>query len=249
MIPPHRDTLLQARKLYSQCANKVETTIEAQGLTPLLSTQIIGIGVATEWIRRAAEMDNIHYMGKNLNKSKSSDLFVEILRFNFSWFALNAIFTRRDELLSLFGTPSDGSEYSAFHLLYTSAMPPNAAARLETLHLLLNAPIETRLPIETSLPITSYHSVSTLQAIYRKYLPSNIRGRTARAIQQAVQAGNANSLDMPTLLYGLRNWSVHGNTLHGCFGSHPRFYEYTSLLQETLADIHYDVANTLIGLL
>jgi hypothetical protein len=85
---PHRDTLLQARKFYSKCANKVEKTIEAQGLTPLLSTQIIGIGVATEWIRRAAEMDNIHYMGKNLNKSKSSDLFVEILRFNFSWFSL-----------------------------------------------------------------------------------------------------------------------------------------------------------------
>jgi len=239
---PHRDTLLQARKFYSKCANKVEKTIEAQGLTPLLSTQIIGIGVATEWIRRAAEMDNIHYMGKNLNKSKSSDLFVEILRFNFSWFSLNAIFTR-NELLSLFGTPSDSSEYSAFHLLYTSAMPPNTAARLQKLHLLLNAPIATR------LPNMSNHSVSTLQAIYLKYLPSNIRGRTANAVQQSVQAGNANSLDMPTLLYLFRNWSVHGNTLHGCFGSHPGFYEYTSLLQETLADIHYDIASKLSSLL
>jgi hypothetical protein len=239
---PYRDTLLQARKFYSKCANKVEQTIEAQGLTPLLSTQIVGIGVATEWIRRAAEMDNINYMGKNLNKSRSSDLFVEILRFNFSWFALNAIFTR-NELLSLFGTPSDSSEYSAFHLLYTSAIPPNAAARLQKLHLLLNAPITTR------LPITSNHSVSTLQAIYLKYLPSNIRGRTARAIQNAVQAGNANSLDMPTLLYGFRNWSVHGNTLHGCFGSHPGFYEYTFLLQETLADVHFDIAKKLSSLL
>lgn len=239
---PHRATLLTARKFYSKCANKVEKTIEAQGLTPLLSTQIIGIGVATEWIRRAAEMDNIHYMGKNLNKSKSSDLFVEILRFNFSWFALNAIFAR-NELLSLFGTPSDSSEYSAFYLLYTSAMPPNAAARLQKLHLLLNAPIATR------LPNTSNHSISTLQAIYLKYLPNNIRGRTASAVQQSVQAGNANSLDMPTLLYVFRNWSVHGNTLHGCFGSHPGFYEYTSLLQETLADIHYDIANKLSSLL
>ena len=85
---PHRDTLLKARKVYSQCANKVEKSIAAQGLTPLLSTQVIGIGVATEWVRRAAEMDNIHYMGKNLNKSKSNDLFIELLRFNFSWFAL-----------------------------------------------------------------------------------------------------------------------------------------------------------------
>lgn len=240
---PHRDTLLKARKVYSQCANKVEKSIAAQGLTPLLSTQVIGIGVATEWVRRAAEMDNIHYMGKNLNKSKSNDLFIELLRFNFSWFALNAIFTR-NELLSLFGTPSDNhSEYSAFFLVYTRAVVPNATVRLQKLHRLLNTPITTR------LPSTRNHSVSTLEAIYLKYLPNNIRGRTARAMQQAVQAGNANSLDMPTLLYGFRNWSVHGNTLHGCFGSHSRFLEYASLLQETLADVHYETARKLRSLL
>jgi len=242
MMIPHRDTLLNARKVYSQCANKVEQSIAAQGLTALLSNQVIGIGVATEWVRRAAEMDNIHYMGKNLNKSKSNDLFIELLRFNFSWFALNAIFTRND-LLSLFGTPSDQAEYSAFSLLYTSAVPPNATVRLQKLHLLLNTQITTR------LPSTSNHSVSTLEAIYLKYLPNNIRGRTARAMQQAVEAGNANSLDMPTLLYGFRNWSVHGNTLHGCFGSHAGFLKYASLLQETLADVHYGTARKLMSLL
>ncbi|MEG4010395.1 hypothetical protein QUA41_28530 [Microcoleus sp. Pol11C1] len=239
---PHRDTLLKARKVYSQCANKVEKSIAAQGLTPLLSTQVIGIGVATEWVRRAAEMDNIHYMGKNLNKSKSNDLFIELLRFNFSWFALNAIFTR-NELLSLFGTPSDKSEYSAFCLLYTHAVPQNATVSLQKLHRLLNTPITTR------LPSTSNHSVSTLEAIYLKYLPNNIRGRTAKAMQQAIEARNANSIDMPTLLYGFRNWSVHGNTLHGCFGSHPGFLEYASLLQETLADVHYGTARKLMSLL
>lgn len=227
-----------ARKVYSQCANKVEKHIAVQGLTSLLSNQVVGIGIATEWIRRAAEMDNIHYVGKNLNKSKSNELFVELLRFNFSWFALNAVFTR-NELLSLFGTPCDQSEYSAFHLLYTSAMPLNAAVRLRKLHLLLNTPITTR------LPNTNNHSVSTLEAIHLKYLPGNIRGRTATAISQAVRTGSANSLDMPTLLYGFRNWSVHGNTLHGCFGSHPGFYEYTCLLQETLAEVHYDIAKKL----
>lgn len=59
----HRNTLLEARKIYSQCANIVEQHIAQQGLNDLLSTQVIGIGVATEWIRRAAEMDNICYMG------------------------------------------------------------------------------------------------------------------------------------------------------------------------------------------
>jgi hypothetical protein len=239
---PHRHTLLQARKVYSQCANKVENTIAAHGLTTSLSAQIIGIGIAIEWIRRAVEMDNINYMGKNLNKSKSSDLFIEVLRFNFSWFALNAIFTR-NELLSLFGTPSDHSEYSTFHLLYNNAVLTNVAARLARLHFLLNTLITTR------LPNTSNYSVSTLQAIYLKYLPSNIRGRIVKDIQRAAQAGSANSLDMPTLLYAFRNWSVHGNALHGCFGSHPGFYEYTCLLQETLAEVHYDTARKLSSIL
>ena len=243
MIPPHRDTLLKARKVYSQCAEKVEKSIAVQGLTAPLSTQVIGIGVATQWVRRAAEMDNIHYMGKNLNQSKSNDLFIELLRFNFSWFALNAIFTR-NELLSLFETPSDKSEYSAFCLLYTRAVPPNETVRLQKLHLLLNTPITTRLPSTTN------HSVSTLEAIYRKYLPNNlIKGRTAKRVKKAIEEGNANSLDMPTLLYVFRNWSVHGNTLHGCFGSHPGFLEYVSLLQETLADVHYEIARQLSNLL
>ena len=238
----HRNTLLAARKIYSQCANKVENNISAQGLTSLLSNQIIGIGVAIEWIRRAAEMDTIHYMGNILNKSKSNDLFIELLRFNFSWFALNAIFTRH-ELISLFGTPSNNSEYSAFHLLYVNATLPYAAERLERLHILLNTTITTRLPDRSN------DSVSTLEAISLKYLPTQIPGSTARAIKRAAETGNANSLDMPTLLYGFRNWSVHGNTLHGCFGSHPGFYEYTCLLQETLAEVHYNTATRIISLL
>ena len=238
----HRDTLLSARKVYSQCANKVERNISAEGLTSGLSNQVIGIGVATEWLRRAAEMDNIHYMGDNLNKSKRSDLFIELLRFNFSWFALNAIFTRR-ELLSLFGTPSNKTEYSAFHLLYVNATLPHAAERLQRLQILLNTTITTR------LPDTSNNSVSTLQAIQLKYLPTEIKGRTAKEIKKAADIGNADCLDMPTLLYGFRNWSVHGNTLHGCFGSHPGFYEYTCILQETLAEVHYDTARRLSSLL
>ncbi len=68
MMIPHRDTLLKARKVYSKCAEKVEESIKSQGLTASLSNQVIGIGVATEWIRRAADRDNIHYTGKNLNK-------------------------------------------------------------------------------------------------------------------------------------------------------------------------------------
>lgn len=242
MMPQHRDTLLSARKAYSQCANKVEQLITNNGLTAIHSSQIIGIGVATEWLRRASEMNNIDYMGNILNKSKTNDLFIELLRFNFSWFALNAIFARQ-ELLDLFGTPSSNSEYSKFNLLYNVDILPNTASRLQKLHQILNTPIITRLPVASNNNPVVNNSVSTLQAICLKYLPtSSQKGITAQAIQTASQAGSANSLDMPTLLYGFRNWSVHGNTLHGCFGSHPRFYEYVCILQETLAEVHYNAA-------
>lgn len=242
MMSAHRVTFLNARKVYSQCAKKIEQSIAAQELTVLLSNRIIGIGVAAEWLRRAAEMDNIHYIGKNLNKSKSNNLFIELLRFNFSWSGINAIYTRND-LLSLFGTPSNNGEYSKFSLLYTNAVLPNAIVRLQELHLLLNTQITTR------LPNSSNHPVSTLKAIQLKYLPDNVPGPVAKAMREAVDAGNANSLDMPILLYLFRNWSVHGNTLHGCFGSHPGFLKYTSLLQETLADVHYETAIKLMSLL
>jgi hypothetical protein len=242
VLPPYRKTLLEARKVYSKCANKVENNITQRGLTPLLSSQVIGIGIASDWLRRAAEMDNIHYIGKNLNKSKSSELFIELLRFSFSWFALNSIFSRT-ELLNLFGEPSGNGEYKALSLLYSSSSLINAPQRLEELRLILNTPITTRLPNNNGIP------VSTLEAIYLKYLPNGIKGSAAKDIKLAVESGSANSLEMPTLIYAFRNWSVHGNTMHGCFGSHPRFLRYASLLQETLAELHYDIAVRLRNML
>ena len=62
-MTPARQTLLQARKSYSQCASKVEKQIGAHGLAPHLSEQIVGIGVAAEWVRRAYEMESITYIG------------------------------------------------------------------------------------------------------------------------------------------------------------------------------------------
>lgn len=236
-MEPHRNNLLEARKTYSACANKIEQLITAQGLTPELSTQIIGIGIACEWLSRASGMEEIKYIGKIKQKSKTNDLFLELLRFNFSWFAVNAIYGRK-ELLNLFGTPYRDTEYFKFKLLCDTASLPNAPTRLIRLNNLLNQPVTTRLPNGNN------NSVSTLEAIFLKYLPP-INSTIYADIEQAVQQGNDNSLDMPTLLYSFRNWSVHGSTLHGCFGSRPGFSEYVCLLQETLAEVHKETATKL----
>jgi hypothetical protein len=242
-MTPHRKVLLEARKTYSKCNKKIEEVISKIELNENLSEQIVGIGAAIEWIRRSAEMDDIHYIGKNFNKSVRKQSFLELLRFNFSWFGLNAIFTRPC-LLSLLGTPPFNGEYGQFRVLYDSAMPVSSPIRLVQLHDLLNSPTSPRLAI-----MPSGSSVSTLSAIRMKYLPKNMHGRTAEAIEAAVKAGNANSLDMPTLLYSFRNWSVHGNALDGCFGSRPRFVNYVCLLEETLAEVHLHTAQKLYDLL
>jgi hypothetical protein len=238
MMSPHRNTLLKARKVYSQSAGKVEKSIKTQGYTASLCHKVIGIGTAAEWLRRATAINKIYYMGEEWNKSKKHDLFLEILRFNFSWFALNAIFCR-EELLSLFrkGIPPnpDENEYSKFYLLYNNAVVLNKIERSHKLHDLLRKETTTRLPHPNNPP------VSTLEAIYLKYLPEPTKN-----VEKAVKALRVNSLKTSRLLYQFRNWSVHGNTLHGCFGSEPRFLEYVSLLQEILADVHYSTATKLI---
>ena len=238
---PHRQTLLAARKIYSQCASKIETNIDRDSLDDFLSRQIIGTGVANEWLRRGAEMNNIVYVGKSLNKSKRNESFTEVLRFSFSWFAINAIYTRA-ELRDIIGTTSGNGEYAQFLVLYKNAALPNESAHLQELRELLNVKTSPRLPNE---PIGK--QVTTLTAIFLKYLPKLDRpGKIAQAIEKAVNEGDARSLDMPTLIYSFRNWSVHGNALDGCFGSRPGFLRYVSLLEETLAEVHLCTAQTLL---
>ena len=251
-MEPHRNNLREARKTYSACANKIEQHITTQGLTPVLSTQVIGIGIACEWLSRASGMEEIKYIGEVKQKSKTNDLFLELLRFNFSWFAVNAIYGR-EELLPLLGTPpTDNGEYLKFKFLYDTASLTTAPTRLIRLHELLNKEVTTRLPnlLTPRAQLLKKKNekeappIITLKAISLKYLP-RINSAIDTAIRQAVQQNDARSLDMPTLLYSFRNWSVHGSTLHGCFGSRPGFYEYVCLLQETLAEVHKETATKL----
>src|SRR4051794_34637711 len=95
-----RATLLEARKAYSKCAGLLEESIARNGLTSTLSEQIVGIGIALDWVRRAAEMEQIAYVGDNLNSSEHRQRFTEFIRFGFAWFGLNAVFSR-NSLLSL----------------------------------------------------------------------------------------------------------------------------------------------------
>jgi hypothetical protein len=234
-----RKTLLAARKLYSHCAAAVEKKT-ATGFTSKLSEQIVGIGIAAEWVRRAAEMDDIAYRGVFLNKSQKKSSFVELMRYGFAWYGLNAIFTR-PELLHLVGTPANASEFGQFRVLFDAASLPNEAGQSAKLHAILAANTSPRLP--DLAPATA---VSTLQAIDAKYIPAHTKTKGAsKLVADAAAAGTITSLKLPTLLYAFRNWSVHGNALDGAFGSRPRFLEYVGVLLEVLGDVHVSTATLL----
>lgn len=236
-MTPQRSTLLQARKAYSQCARVLESKTRATGFSQLLSEQIIGVGIAADWVRRAAEMEDIEYLGDLLNESSRRASFVELLRYGFSWFGLNAIFSR-PALLHLFGNPANNGEYDAFLVLYNVRPVPNAPVLEAQLHRLLSAQTSPRMP-----NVPSGTQVSTLHAIYAKYIPAgNIKGRTEKELRSAATSGNISALKLPTIIYGFRNWFVHGNALDGSFGTRPGFLDYVGSLQQVLADLHLSAA-------
>ena len=247
-----RTKFLTARKLYSQCARRVETTIQAApAFTARLSEQIVGLGVACDWVRRAAEMETISFLGDNLNDSSWQPSFVEMTRFGFAWYGINAIFSRK-ELLGLLGSCPDDSELERFRVLWnvavarlpslSSAVPSHEA----NLRSILAQSTTPRMP-----DIAKGTTVTTLRAVITKYVPpeSRTKGRAAKAMQDAAATGNLSTLDLPILLYVFRNWAIHGNALHGSFGSKPRFLAYVESLSDILADVHIGTATALLPVL
>ena len=249
-----RKTLLAARKGYSQCASLLEKRIAKTGLSAEISEQIVGIGVAGEWVRRAAEMERITYVGDQLNRSQRQAALVELLRYGFAWFALNAVFTR-PALLTVIGSAAStrlgskpqtslggrASEFEQFLRLFQLAPLPERAEQTRKLHELLARPTTPRLPDRPSGT-----SVPTLSALHTKYLPRTARGVTGRAVADAATSGSVNTLDLPTLLYAFRNWAVHGNALDGAFGTRPGFLTYVGVLVDVLAEVHVSTASELL---
>ncbi|MEY4530386.1 MAG: hypothetical protein RLZZ156_1107 [Deinococcota bacterium] len=242
-MKPNQQILLKARKDYSSCAGLLEKQITQVGLTEKLNDQIIGIGIAADWLRKAAEMESIRYLGDTLNESKRKSSFIEIMRFSFSWFALNALFSR-DEIVMFFSTKYEKSEFENFKQLFNaSGMTQTRRGYFEKeLHTLLQQITSPRLPNEPS-----GKSVTVLYALNQKYVPKNAKNySTAKKINDAAATNSLTSLDLPTLIYAFRNWAVHGNALDGAFGGKPRFEKYIELINCALGEIHVGIANNLL---
>ena len=243
-MTPTRSKLLHARKTYSQCARLVEGQIRvAPQLDPVLSERIIGLGIAADWVRRAAEMETVVFMGNQLDSSPRKASFIELTRYGFAWYGINAIFAR-NELLDLVGPRKSASELDRFTVLFQGAALSTAivSERLNKLHAILREHTAPRLPLAAPGTV-----VTVLQAIEAKYIPPDTKhGGTGKKVAEAAGSGNFSTLDLPTLLYAFRNWSVHGNALDGSFGGRPKFNVYVEILAETLAEVHLNTTSLLL---
>jgi hypothetical protein len=246
LLTAHQITLLNARRVYSKCAAKIENKIKTGNYTEELSSQIVGVGLAADWVRRAAEMDSIQFIGNHLNNSDRNQSFVELTRFGFSWYGINALFAR-DEVIKILGTLGVDSELERFRIIFNSAALPQSEIDTYQNRIwnLLKQKTTPRLPNSSVVS-----GVTVLQAINAKYVPSNIKTKgLPKRINLAAQTDNLTGLDLPSLIYAFRNWSVHGNALDGAFGGKPRFLAYISEINNALAKIHLGVALALENVL
>lgn len=240
--------LVEAARTYSSCANTVRhKAASPTHLTIVESEQLIGFGIASEWLRSAAAMTGVTYRrriaGSSIRRSKKREPGItELIRFNMSWYAMNAVFSRKP-ILALLGTPRSNSEADKFRLIVTCAglSTSRVAQTTNDLHTVLNFRHVTRMPNQST-----GMSVTALQAIYEKYTPQDFQTLgVGRDVKHALAAGTLAGLDLATLIYLMRNWIIHASMMDGAFGSMVRFRQYTDTISEALASIHAGVSRAL----
>lgn len=233
---PITKNLQAAGKAYGECAKKVTARcVDPKQPTAIESELRIAFGIASDWTRRAASMQQITYESRLMNKSPKTHSVSEMIRFNLAWSGMNALFSR-NSVVSLFTAAAPKSELDRFKLFYAnSGVSLTAmAGLLANLHNILATPTISTVPgypTGSSLPI--------LQVLHEKYTPIQYQTMaTGKLIAAAIRTGNYSALDMPLLIYLMRNWSVHGGLLGSNFRSVPRFDLYIKTVSDALSEVH-----------
>lgn len=240
-----RVKLESAGKTYGACARAVQTnSVTPANPTAQESELLIGFGIASDWVRRAAALEPLHYDKRLMNKSAKSPAVAEIVRFTMAWSGLNALFAR-PEVVMLLGGTSAASELKLFqYFLSNSGLNATTADGYEsTLRTLLSAPVTSAVPGHppgTALP--------SLQVLHEKFTPQPYRNKgVGKTIQSAITSGNYSLLDLATIIYAMRNWSVHGGLIGSSFRSVPRFNLFIATILKAISDIHLGVSTALLA--
>lgn len=228
--------LTTSGKQYSAAAKTVAGKVAVpKEPTASESELLIALGIASDWVRRAGAMRLISFDSKRMRKSAKTASVSQLVRFNLAWAGMNALFSR-NSVFALLSIAPPRSELDRFKVIYDKSAPPSAdmTAHLATLHALLQKPTASYVP---GFPSGSTHTV--LKALHYKYTPIHYQNMsTGKKVATAISSGNLAALDVPTLMYLMRNWSVHGGIVSSNFRSVSGFEEYISTMNEALALIH-----------
>jgi hypothetical protein len=239
------DNLANAGKIYSSCAAKVKTRTPS-GVTPNATDLelLIAFGIASSWTRRAAYMAPITYTeGKSINKTATFD--TELVRFSMAWSGMNALFSR-PAVLALFGARPLPGELANFTTIVSNAQLNSS--RTSALEANLRAVLETPVKVSTLTGHAPGTLLPTFQVLHEKYTPVSYQGMgIGRKLQDSIQIGDANNLDLPTIIYAMRNWSLHGSLLGSSFRSASRFSVFIDTINDALSEIHSLAASKLLA--
>lgn len=232
-----------AGKKYGECAKQLTSKL-ANPKEPAAkeSELLIAFGIASDWTRRAAALD-IDYNSHLMRKASKTPGVSAMIRFGLAWSGMNALFSR-NSIFDLLGVAAPKSELDRFRALVGAALShatqlDNAATNLQNL---LQSPTISYVP-----GYPSGTALAVLQVLHEKYTPAQYRSMaTGKLIQQAIATGDYTPLDAPTLIYLMRNWSVHGGVVSSSFRSVPRFNSYISIVSNSLALIHVQLAEKLV---
>ncbi len=229
--------LRRALKELGACAKHIASKSPAP-ITATFAELQIGVGTASDWIAWASRLRELDFATSIKRGSPRARSYLESTRFTYTWTAANALFGR-DEVLRpvVSGTPP-GGELARFRAIYALAALTSAE---ETAYL---APLHTTLSltrVTNAFPWATLPAVRVIDLIYYKYTPSGYRtkGDAARAIANvATGKKTVSSLDLPTLIYATRNWTVHGALLDSSFRGAPQQYQlYITTITKSLADV------------
>lgn len=239
------DKLRNAGKNYGAAA-KALTAKLANPLQPTAHESEIRIafGIASDWSRRAAALKPLEYNSRLMNKSSRTEGVSELVRFNLAWSGMNALFSR-NAVLQLIGATKATSELDRFKFIYqhSGISAGSITSFTATLHSILATQIKTTLP---GHPIGT--PITTLQALHEKYTPAHVQAMAnGKKIQSAISSGNMTPLDLPTLIYLMRNWGVHGGLIDSSFRSVNRFRLYIDTILEALSEIHLGTSAVLLA--
>lgn len=227
--------LRTAVKELGQCAKQIAAKAPAP-ITPAYAELQIGAGTASDWLAWASRLRELDFATSIKRGSPRARSYLESTRFTYAWTAANALFGRDEVLRPVTTGKLPTTELARFRAIYALACLTTAeeSAYLAPLHATLELQRATK-----EFPWAALPAVRVIDLIYYKYTPSGYKskGPAARAIADvALGSKSVTSLDLPTLIYATRNWTIHGSLLDSSFRGAPQQYQlYITTITKSLA--------------